>query len=161
MSNRIERTAPGDRPRRRTGRVQVTGTVGAAAAMLFATVLVAPTVHAAGTVTSLNASPGSPAQSVGLTSQYGSNCTYTLTAAVGDYHNVRFTDTGAATFAPNATVIPYYDSHTSRGQATVSWTPTAPGQHHLYAEQYPNGSLAIDLLVGTGVNTGSACLVLP
>lgn len=161
MSSRIEHSIHRDRSRRRVGRVQIAGTTGAAVAALFATVLVAPTVHAAGTVTSLNASPGTPGQSVGLTSQYGTNCTYTLTAAVGDYHNVTFTDTGAATFSPSATVSPDYDSHTNRGQATVSWTPTAPGQHHLFAEQYPNGSLAIDVLVGTGINAGSACLVLP
>ncbi|WP_458687862.1 hypothetical protein [Nocardia tengchongensis] len=83
-------------------------------------------------------------------------------AVVSDYHLVLFRDTtGAATFFPGTTVSPDFDAHTLKGQATVSWTPTGAGWHHLIAEQYSNGSTAIDVLVGNGTNTGSACIILP
>lgn len=148
--------------RRRYGR-RAAGTVGVlTAAVLAIGGLTAAPGHAAGTVTGLTVTAGSPGWSVGVTSQYGTNCTYTLTAAVSDYHPVAFRDsTGAATFYPSASLSPDFDVHTLKGQATVSWTPSGAGWHHLVAEQYPNGSTAIDVLVGNGINTGSACIVLP
>ncbi|APA97737.1 hypothetical protein NS506_03687 [Nocardia seriolae] len=118
--------------------------------------------HATGTVTDLSLTASAPGWSVGVTSRFGTNCTYTLTADVSDYHDVAFRDTtSTAIFSPGATIKPRFDIHTLTGQATVSWTPTQPGWHHLYVEQYPNGYAAADVLVGTGINTGSACLVLP
>ncbi|MEU7138833.1 hypothetical protein ABZ942_05225 [Nocardia sp. NPDC046473] len=133
-----------------------------AVAVLSAAVLTLSTApDAAARVTGLNVGPGSPAMSVGA-SQYGTNCTYTLTAAVDDYHPVVFNDsTGAGTFFPSDTINPSFDIHTLKGEAIVSWTPTQPGWHHIYANQPPYAGPAVSLLVGNGINTGSACLVLP
>lgn len=133
-----------------------------AMAVLSAAVLtVSAAPDAAARVTGLTVGPGSPGMSFGA-SQYGTNCTYTLTAAVDDYHPVVFTDsTGAGTFFPSSRIDPRFDVHTLKGEAVVSWTPTQPGWHHIYADQPPYAGPALNLLVGNGVNTGSACLVLP
>ncbi|MVU77603.1 hypothetical protein GPX89_10170 [Nocardia sp. ET3-3] len=151
---------------RRISRPRGRGTLAAvgaiAAALLSIGALTAAPGHATGTVTDLSLTAGTPGWSFGATTRVGTNCTYTLTADVSDYHDVTFRDTtGASVFSPSTTIQPTFDVHTLTGQATVSWTPTQPGSHHLYIEQYPNGSAAADVLVGTGINTGSACLVLP
>ncbi len=108
---------------------------------------------AAARVTGLHASPG---LSWGPTQQYGTNCTYTLTATVDDAAPVSFYDFDPSTvFSPSNYIQPV------DGVATVQWTPTNPGWHRIVAYQTSEGGPAINLEVGTGINTGSACLVLP
>lgn len=128
----------------------------AATALLAAALVLTAAPDAAAAVTGLQAFPGTPAVSWGPQSQYGTGCTYTLTATVTGYGPVSFADwTGAATFYPSNYI------HPGGGKATVSWTPNQPGWHRISAYQTSAGGPAIDLLVGTGVNTGSACVVLP
>ncbi|RDI60500.1 hypothetical protein [Nocardia pseudobrasiliensis] len=82
--------------------------------------------------------------------------------AVDDYHPVVLYDTtGAAVLYPSGTIDPVFDIHTLQGTATVSWTPTRPGMHRIYTAQPPYAGPVIDVLVGNGINTGSACIVLP
>ncbi|MBB5917361.1 hypothetical protein BJY24_006273 [Nocardia transvalensis] len=141
--------------RRRAG-YAATGLATAVLAAGFLTALTAPAARAV--VTDLQVSPGTPAFSWGPQSQYGTSCTYTLTATVtiGDDRGVSFYDwTEAASFAPANYVSP------ANGTATVGWTPTRPGWHHISAYQGSEGGPAVDVLVGNGINTGSACLVLP
>lgn len=127
---------------------------GATAAVLAATALaVATAPDASADVTTLHAVPG---MSWGPSSQYGTNCTYTLTATINAWMPVSFYDfTEAATFSPSNYIQP------TAGSVSVQWTPTRPGWHHITAYQTSAGGPSIDLLVGTGVNTGSACVVLP
>ncbi|RDI67906.1 hypothetical protein DFR76_102307 [Nocardia pseudobrasiliensis] len=115
--------------------------------------LIALAPAAAADVTSLTADPG---LSWGPSSRYGTSCSYQLTAATNTGAKVSFYDfTEAATFAPSN----YVDS--VNGVATVRWTPTRPGAHRIVAYQTSAGGPEITLQVGTGINAGSACLVLP
>ncbi|MEU7141621.1 hypothetical protein ABZ942_19360 [Nocardia sp. NPDC046473] len=111
---------------------------------------------AAARVTSLAAAPG---MSWGPATPYGTNCTYTLTATVTNPNPVAFYD-----FGPESTFAPDRYSHPTAGTTTVRWTPTQPGRHRIMAYQTFTGgpamdTAALDIQVGTGINTGSACIV--
>ncbi|MEV6066649.1 hypothetical protein AB0L82_08890 [Nocardia sp. NPDC052001] len=103
-------------------------------------------------VTGLQASPG---LSWGPSKLYGTTCTYTLTATVNDAQPVSFYD-----FDPSSTFSPSNYIYPANGTATVRWTPGQTGWHRIVAYQSSEGGPAINLDVGTGTNTGSACLVL-
>ncbi|MCM6772017.1 hypothetical protein NDR87_03010 [Nocardia sp. CDC159] len=115
--------------------------------------MIAVAPGAAADVTNLSIDPGA---SWGPSSRYGTTCSYTLTARTNTAGKVSFYDfTQAATFSPGH----YVD--TVDGVATVRWTPTQPGTHAIMAYQTSAGGPVLTVQVGNGINTGSACLVLP
>ncbi|MFD3592430.1 hypothetical protein ACFWU5_06845 [Nocardia sp. NPDC058640] len=98
-----------------------------------------------------------PGFSIGLTTSFGMGCSYKVTAAVSGLDNiVYFTDEGGgASFNPN-----YVTSNS--GIAETTWTPATPGIHTIRAVHFSGGGPAATIVtVGTGINTGSGCVVLP
>lgn len=124
-------------------------TVAALAAAVSAAVLAAPPASA--TVTGITIAPGLS----GGAHPYGTTCSYTVTATVDDgSQRVYFFEEGQG---PTG----FADAMPSGGVATVSWTPSRPGVHYIYALQ-PNATTQIRLPVdvGNGINLGSACVAL-
>ncbi|MFD0000467.1 hypothetical protein [Nocardia sp. NPDC127526] len=121
------------------------------AALASAAVLIAPAAHAevwrVDVSSSNSISLGGP--------RYGSGCSYTVTVEGRSGDSAWFYDIGAyGTFNPQSVTIG------RDGRATTTWTPQATGRHRIYADSYW-GSAATDYFeVGTGINLGSACVVL-
>ncbi|MFI7530367.1 hypothetical protein [Nocardia salmonicida] len=125
--------------------------IGAVAATLA---LAAP--QSAATVSSVAVDSGF---SFGSTTSFGTGCSYKVTVAVSGSDRVYFYDNGGfASFNPSS-VIP------TSGTVETTWTPATPGSHAITATQFVGGmpsSAGQGLFsVGTGINTGSACLVMP
>lgn len=120
------------------------------AAMAAAVILVAP--NATAQVWRVDVSAGS---AIGLgTSQFGTGCSYTVTAEGRSGDSVWFYDLGAyGTFNPQSTTVG------SNGRATTTWTPQATGWHRIWADSYYGSAGSGDIQVGTGINLGSACVV--
>ncbi|QIS09668.1 hypothetical protein [Nocardia arthritidis] len=130
--------------------------VGPAAATLAAVALtVAAAPDAGAAVIDLRAEPGA---SWGPASQYGTGCTYTLTAnlTTGAFPVFFYDTTGRSTFAPSDFVDP-----AGATSVSVQWTPTAAEWHHIVAYQSQGSIASVDLLAGTGFSTGSGCAVMP
>ncbi|MFE3192302.1 hypothetical protein ACFXHA_25055 [Nocardia sp. NPDC059240] len=84
------------------------------------------------------------------TGNYGTGCTYTLTAKGMYAYYTRFWDNGVA--VPTEGVV-------DGSVMNQPWTPTTSGPHTLVA--HVNGDLtdkSIVLTVGNGINLGSACI---
>ncbi|MFE1592914.1 hypothetical protein [Nocardia sp. NPDC058705] len=128
-------------------------TIGAVAATVA---LAAP--HASAAALSVAVEPGS---SFGLTTSFGTGCNYKVTAAVS-------TPGGAVYFMDNGSVFTGFNPNqveANAGIAETVWTPATPGVHVIsaYHGVFPNGTevAAPPITVGTGINTGSGCAVLP
>ncbi|MGX1807235.1 hypothetical protein ACWIGI_16090 [Nocardia sp. NPDC055321] len=130
-----------------SGAVRGAGIAIAAAAAL--TVLCAP---AGATATRVGVEPG---LSYGPATNYGAGCTYPVNGYVDD---------------PSAPVV-FYDNGTAFATAVPSgriaiahWTPATPGVHRLQIVQHtvPGADVVpyVDITVGTGLLTGSGCIVL-
>ncbi|NNH74304.1 hypothetical protein HLB23_31400 [Nocardia uniformis] len=128
------------------GRVVVAGV----AALVGAAVLAAP--NAAGTATRVGVEPGI---SFGPATNYGTGCSYPVNAYVNDpVTPVVFYDNGIA----------FAVAHPSGAIATAHWAPATPGAHRLQVIQHsaPGEDVVpyVDLRVGTGLHSGSGCIVL-
>ncbi|MBL1077118.1 hypothetical protein JK358_22220 [Nocardia sp. 2] len=123
----------------------------ALAAIAAALVLAAP--NASAFVWRVDVSPG---LAVGLgTSQYGSGCSYTVTVQGWSGDHAWLYDTGGfGTFNPQTVTIG------SDGRGTSTWTPHTTGWHRVWADSYYGGAGSDWINVGTGINLGSACVVL-
>ncbi|WP_280468779.1 hypothetical protein [Nocardia cyriacigeorgica] len=144
------RTTTSTRARRRRGTrigIAVTGLGAAAAAFTIA----APTAGAG--ALGVNVQPG---MSIGLGTPYGTGCSYQVTASVDNPGQpVHFSDNGTgATFNPNP-------KNPTGLTATTTWTPATPGTHAILAWQGGVPSPPQIIVVGTGINTGSGCAVMP
>lgn len=132
-------------------RYRISAFAASVAAVAAALVLVAPSASAQ--VWRVDVSAGT---SIGLgTSQYGSGCSYTVTVQgrPGDWAG--FYDLGAyGTFSPQSVTIG------SDGRASTSWTPQASGWHQIYVDSYFGQASTSSFTVGTGINLGSACVVI-
>ncbi|MGV9667444.1 hypothetical protein [Nocardia niigatensis] len=118
------------------------------AAAAAALVLAAP--DAGAYVTSVTVSNGS---AISLGGGHGTNCSYTLTVNGSPNEYVWLYDSVSATFNPQQFSLG------SGGTATSTWTPTATGIHYVQAWSY-NGSQWATVTVKTGMNLGSACVVI-
>ncbi|MEU0539797.1 hypothetical protein ABZ319_07990 [Nocardia sp. NPDC005978] len=121
------------------------------AALAGALVLTAP--GASAQVWRVDVSAGT---SIGLgTSQYGAGCSYTVTVQGRPGDAAWFYDIeGYGTFSPQTVVIG------TDGRASTSWTPQAAGWHRIYADSYYGSAATGSITVGTGINLGSACVVV-
>ncbi|NUS45481.1 MAG: hypothetical protein HOQ24_17540 [Mycobacteriaceae bacterium] len=130
-------------PRRRGARLGVVGTAFASIAAVVA--LAAP--HATAAVTSLYVAPP-------MGGRYGVGCSYTVTATVTSFLPVEFRDNGRV--IPGSPRAPFGNT------ATVQWYPMYRGSHLIQALQFPGYPRSQWIQVtGTGVNTGTSCIVLP
>lgn len=93
----------------------------------------------------------------GSSGTYGTGCPVTLTA------NVTAPDAipAAVTFLDNGAGIGIGTTD-GAGNASVQWTPGTTGQHTIIARYGGFGPSAQTVVnVGTGINAGSSCIVLP
>jgi hypothetical protein len=117
----------------------------------FAMVLSAPTAGAA-----VNAINIDPAVSVGLSGQFGTGCTYTITASVTNGTPVYFGSTALGVFNP---VV----ANPVNGKATTQWTPKQTGNYLVTASTNEGDNVSFQnahVTVGTGVPAGPACVVV-
>ncbi|KAA8887398.1 hypothetical protein F3087_17015 [Nocardia colli] len=130
-------------------------TLGALAAALT---LAAPTAGAA--VTRIDVTPGLSFGSSG--GAIGAGCSYTVTATARPGVAVVFLDEvdGLRTTDTLKPVGPVADAS---GKASTTWTPAKKGEHKLWAAEYISGEtyFLTTVNVGTGINAGPACVVLP
>ncbi|MFC8531732.1 hypothetical protein [Nocardia sp. NPDC057227] len=124
---------------------EVAVALGAAASVAA---LGAPTASAA--VTGITVAPG---RTIGL-HDYGTGCSYTVTATVDDSAQVYFFEEGQG---PTG----FADATPVDGTATVTWTPSRTATTYLFAAQ-AGGNVwpRVPVDVGTGINLGSACVAL-
>ncbi|PXX60316.1 hypothetical protein DFR70_110156 [Nocardia tenerifensis] len=126
-------------------------------AVTAAIALAAPTAGAA--VTRIDVSPG---LSFGSSNSFGTGCSYTVTATARPGIAVVFLDEvdGLRTTDTLKPVGPVADAN---GKASTTWTPAKKGEHKLWAAEYISGEtyFLTTVTVGTGVNAGPACVVLP
>ncbi|WP_157573720.1 hypothetical protein [Nocardia jejuensis] len=125
----------------------------ASACTVLAAALVSIAPSASAQVWRVTVSAGT---SVGLgSSQYGSGCAYAVTVEGRPGDAAWFYDTGAfGTFSPQTVTIG------SDGRASTSWTPQVSGWHRIYADSYYGAAATDSFQVGTGINLGSACVVV-
>lgn len=138
-------TTIGNRTRFRTAAV-LSGLGLAAATML----LTAPS--AAADVDSITVHPGP-----GIGVQYGTGCTYEVSAVVTNAGPVDFFIRPAAggDWTKISTV-----TAAGPGTVTTTWTPTETGEFVLNANQDGDGASAPPVTVGNGIDTGSACFAV-
>ncbi|QIS22015.1 hypothetical protein [Nocardia terpenica] len=94
---------------------------------------------------------------------YGTGCSYTITATAQSGTAVAFYDVdeqGNGTRDSFSTSMPQLDAS---GKATTTWRPITKGQHRILAQEFPTGdaTATTNATVGTGINLGIACIVLP
>ncbi|KZM73527.1 hypothetical protein AWN90_33455 [Nocardia terpenica] len=111
-------------------------------------------------VTAVEVAPG---MSFGSSGVYGTGCSYTITATAKPGTSVLFIDEvgGVRT---QETLRPPGAPTGDTGKAQTVWTPDRAGVHTIWAGEYPTPGAAIvtsEVNVGTGINLGPACLVLP
>ena len=115
------------------------------------TLLFAP--HAAAKPTSITVHPGS---SIGST-PYGTGCSYDVSAVVDAAGPVHF----YTRLLPDGEWTEFNTINaTGPGTVRVTWTPTETGEIVVNANQAGVGASAPPVTVGTGINTGSSCIVL-
>ncbi|UGT61077.1 hypothetical protein [Nocardia asteroides] len=117
-----------------------------------AAVLAIAAAPAGAEITGITVEPGI---SSGSSSPYGTGCAYTVTANAAPGEYVSFYDSQRGSFDP-PWAIPVGPS----GIATAIWTPQERGAHTLHAVQI-GGEKSVRVEVGTGIDLGIACLVLP
>ncbi|RJO70964.1 hypothetical protein D5S18_27725 [Nocardia panacis] len=126
---------------------------GAAAALALA----AP--EAGASVTRIDVATG---LSFGSSGSIGTGCSYTVTATARPGSSVVFLDEvdGLRTDATFKPVGPTADAN---GKASTTWTPAKKGQHKIWAAEYISGEtyFMTAVNVGTGLNLGPLCFVLP
>lgn len=137
---------------------KIAATVTTLGALTAAIALAAPTAGAA--VTRVDVAPGLSFGSSG--GGYGAGCSYTVTATARPGVAVVFLDEvdGNRTTDTLKPVGPVADAN---GKASTTWTPAKKGEHKLWAAEYISGEtyFLTSVTVGTGINAGPACLVLP
>jgi len=117
----------------------------------FAMVLSAPTAGAA--VTGVTVDPGLNAA---LSGQFGTGCTYTVTATVTNGTVVYFGSTALGVFNP-VLAVPV------NGKAVTQWTPKQTGSYLVTASTNEGDNVSLQnahVTVGTGVPAGPACVVV-
>ncbi|MGX1808372.1 hypothetical protein ACWIGI_21855 [Nocardia sp. NPDC055321] len=132
-------------------RYRTSALAAAVAALAGTLVLTAPGANAQ--VWRVDVSAGT---SIGLgTSQFGSGCSYTVTVQGRPGDGAWFYDVeGYGTFSPQ------WVSIGADGRASTTWTPHSAGWHRIYADSYYGGASSGSINVGTGINLGSACVVV-
>ncbi|MFI6165286.1 hypothetical protein ACIBCN_00730 [Nocardia sp. NPDC051052] len=127
-------------------------------ALTAAIALAAPTAGAS--VTRVDVAPGLSFGSSG--GGYGAGCSYTVTATARPGATVTFLDDveGGRTIDTFKPVTQVADAS---GKASTTWTPAKKGKHDIWAAEYIQGESYImtTVNVGTGINLGPACVVLP
>ncbi|MFI6214141.1 hypothetical protein ACIBCD_19295 [Nocardia brasiliensis] len=127
----------------------------AAALTSFGAVSAALVVAAPAAPATVNAVGVAPGLSFGSSTAFGTSCTYIATATATPGDVVGFFDP-TGTFDPGGWItVP------SSGTVTAKWTPLVPGNHTVYAVRNEGEFVSTQASVGTGVNLGFACLVLP
>ena len=117
----------------------------------FTMVLSAP--NAAAAVSGISIDPG---MSVGSSGQFGTGCTYTVTATVTNGTVVYFGSTALGVFNP-VLAVPV------NGRATTQWTPKQTGTYLVTASTNEGDNVSLQnahVTVGTGISAGPACVVV-
>ncbi|MFI9403637.1 hypothetical protein [Nocardia sp. NPDC052316] len=132
-------------------------TVTTLGALTAAIALAAPTAGAA--VTRIDIAPG---LSFGSSGSYGTGCSYTVTATARPGVAVVFLDEVDG-FRTTDTLKPVGPVADASGKASTTWTPAKKGEHKIWAAEYIAGEtyFLTSVTVGTGLNAGPACVVLP
>lgn len=137
---------------------RTTATLTTLGALTAAIALAAPGAGAA--VTRIDVATGT---SFGSSAPYGTGCSYTVTATAQPGKAVAFYEADDQGTGTRDTFKPEAPKVDASGKATTVWTPKTKGQHKIYAQEYPTGdaTFTVTVNVGTGVNLGPVCLVLP
>lgn len=131
-------------------------------AMAGAIALAAP--GAGAVVTGLQIQPG---QSFGSAETHGTGCSYTLVASTEPGQEVVFVDQVGGAEPTTTQFQPAVVTADASGKARTTWIPDRKGQHTLWVveyfseEEFDPYRLDNPLTVGTGINIGPSCLVLP
>ncbi|MFI5716243.1 hypothetical protein [Nocardia sp. NPDC051750] len=93
-------------------------------------------------------------RSMGLSTPFGTTCSYEVRAAVDNTTEpVTFRDNNAVVGFNPPTVTP------NGNTATTTWTPPNPGTHFISAEQGGLLVTSAPIEVRTGINAGTGCAV--
>ncbi|QIS11510.1 hypothetical protein [Nocardia arthritidis] len=103
-----------------------------------------------------------PGLSFGSSSSYGTGCSYQVTASAPPDDALIFVDE-TANDRTTQTLKPSYLATDVDGKATVTWTPTTKGAHRIWVRENHPGATPVtaSVNVGTGIQLGPICLVLP
>ncbi|WP_069161437.1 hypothetical protein [Nocardia altamirensis] len=131
-------------------------------AVATAIALAAP--QAGATVTSIRVESGQSSGSSG--DALGTGCSYSVVAKTEPGRAVVFLDEFNADVA-NKTFQPAYATADATGTARTTWVPNQKGPHKIWAieylgeEKFDPYTHDVPYTVGTGVNVGPTCVVLP